>query len=273
MPTNQNGNYSNRYSAEDRQRWQANEQFDERDHENDRDRERDRYRQDLQGERGRFSETERYGYGQGQSGYAAGRYADDPSMQFENRNLSGDREPRGLDDRWSGRGGEAYYGDRGYARGDHGWNPGVDSRERSFDRDRDERGGGQRGGQQGMPGTGRQFMYGRNEQASSTRETSHAGKGPRGYQMSDERLKERVCEALSDDHDVDASDIDVAVKNGEVTLTGVIDDRRAKRLAEECVEGVRGVRDVHNQLRLRANSGPSTQPSSEGTIDPKKARA
>ena len=78
----------------------------------------------------------------------------------------------------------------------------------------------------------------------------HAGKGPAGFQRSDERIKEAVCEALADHDDIDASNIDVAVKGGEVTLSGTVDDRRTKRLAEECVECVRGVKDVQNQLRL-----------------------
>jgi osmotically-inducible protein OsmY len=80
----------------------------------------------------------------------------------------------------------------------------------------------------------------------------HAGKGPVGFQRSDERIRELVCEALTDDGEVDASGIEVSVKGGEVTLTGAIEDRRMKRLAEDCVEAVPGVKDVHNQLRVGA---------------------
>jgi osmotically-inducible protein OsmY len=78
----------------------------------------------------------------------------------------------------------------------------------------------------------------------------HAGKGPVGFQRSDDRVRELVCEALTDDGEVDASRIEVTVKAGEVTLTGAIEDRRMKRLAEDCVEAVPGVKDVHNQLRI-----------------------
>lgn len=78
----------------------------------------------------------------------------------------------------------------------------------------------------------------------------HHGKGPSGFKRSDERVREMVCEALTDDDHVDASNIEVSVKAGEVTLTGTIDDRRMKRLAEDCVERVAGVRDVLNQLRV-----------------------
>ena len=51
--------------------------------------------------------------------------------------------------------------------------------------------------------------------------------------------------------DLDATDIEITVKGGEVTLEGTVSDRRSKRVAEEIVEGVRGVRDVHNRLTIR----------------------
>lgn len=78
----------------------------------------------------------------------------------------------------------------------------------------------------------------------------HRGKGPRGYTRSDERIKETVCEALTDDAHIDASGIDVEVKNGEVTLSGMVPDRRTKRMAEDLVENLSGVRDVTNQLKI-----------------------
>jgi hypothetical protein len=41
------------------------------------------------------------------------------------------------------------------------------------------------------------------------------GRGPKGYRRSDERIREDVCECLSADDRVDASDIDVTVRNCE----------------------------------------------------------
>jgi len=79
----------------------------------------------------------------------------------------------------------------------------------------------------------------------------HRGKGPRNFMQSDERIAERVCEILTDDDRIDASEIDVNVKDGEVTLSGAVDDRRAKRLAEDIIEELPGVRDVQNRLRVR----------------------
>jgi osmotically-inducible protein OsmY len=88
--------------------------------------------------------------------------------------------------------------------------------------------------------------------------TSFAGRGPKGYKRSDDRIKEEVSEMLSRDHNVDASDIEVEVKEGEVTLTGTIPERSMKHLAEECAERTSGVRDVINQLRVKRESTSDT---------------
>lgn len=76
------------------------------------------------------------------------------------------------------------------------------------------------------------------------------GLGPRGYQRSDERIRDDVCEALTRHGHVDASEVDVSVENGEVTLRGTVTDRRQKRTAEDALDGIVGIRDVHNQLRV-----------------------
>jgi osmotically-inducible protein OsmY len=81
----------------------------------------------------------------------------------------------------------------------------------------------------------------------------HSGRGPQGYRRSDERIHEEVCDRLTAHGHVDASEVEVQVKDGEVTLTGKVGDRRQKREAENVAEGVRGVIDVHNQLRLGTN--------------------
>lgn len=78
----------------------------------------------------------------------------------------------------------------------------------------------------------------------------HAGKGPRGYQRSDERIYDEVCELLTDHPDVDANDMEVQVKEGIVTLSGIAHSRTAKRLAEDLAANVPGVHDVQNQLRI-----------------------
>jgi hypothetical protein len=100
----------------------------------------------------------------------------------------------------------------------------------------------------------------------------HRGKGPAGYTRSDDRIRESACEALTDDDHVDATDIEVVVHDGEVTLTGSVDDRETKRRAEDCVLQVTGVRDVQNQLRLRARGQGNRSSAGEVSTD-KKHRA
>jgi hypothetical protein len=77
-----------------------------------------------------------------------------------------------------------------------------------------------------------------------------SGVGPKGYKRSDERIYEEVCEALYRNPLVDASDIEVKVSEGIVTLSGAVDGRNAKREAESCIENLAGVEDIQNELRL-----------------------
>jgi hypothetical protein len=79
----------------------------------------------------------------------------------------------------------------------------------------------------------------------------HIGRGPRGYQRSDSRIEEDVNERLTRHPMLDASDVEVRVTGGEVTLGGMVDSRRAKRMAEDILDTVFGVKDVNNQLRVR----------------------
>ena len=80
----------------------------------------------------------------------------------------------------------------------------------------------------------------------------HRGRGPRGYRRSDERIAEDVNYRLCDDSDLDAREIEVSVADGEVTLTGRVDNKAARRLAEDIAESVLGVRFVGNKLTIRA---------------------
>jgi osmotically-inducible protein OsmY len=93
-----------------------------------------------------------------------------------------------------------------------------------------------------------------------------AGRGPKGYRRSDQRIEEEINDRLMADDRLDASEIEVTVKNGEVTLTGTVDDREAKRRAEDVAESVMGVEDVMNQLRVGSSaSGWSGSRSSQGS--------
>jgi osmotically-inducible protein OsmY len=82
----------------------------------------------------------------------------------------------------------------------------------------------------------------------------HTGRGPKGYQRSDERIREDVSDRLTAHGRIDASDVEVRVQGTEVTLIGFVDSREAKRAAEDLAEDVPGVREVHNQLRIRSHA-------------------
>lgn len=79
----------------------------------------------------------------------------------------------------------------------------------------------------------------------------YQGKGPKGFIRSDEKIREDVCEALYRSSEVDASGIDVDVRDACVYLNGEIENRQMKRMAEEAVENVPGVEDVFNQLTFK----------------------
>lgn len=79
---------------------------------------------------------------------------------------------------------------------------------------------------------------------------THYGRGPRNWRRSDDRIEEDVNDVLTRHPGIDASDVEVKVSNGEVTLDGEVPDRQQKRLAEDIAESVLGVSDVHNNLKV-----------------------
>lgn len=100
------------------------------------------------------------------------------------------------------------------------------------------------------------------EEAARRREMDHRGRGPGNYTRSDERILEDACDNLTDDWRVDARNIQVTVKDGEVTLDGTVEDRGAKRRAEDCVDEISGVKHVQNNLRVQEMTGEETGSSS-----------
>ncbi len=88
------------------------------------------------------------------------------------------------------------------------------------------------------------------------RRDMHRGRGPRGYTRSDDRIREDVSDRLTDNPILDATEIEVVVVSGEVTLSGRVDSRYSKRLAEDVAEDVSGVQHVQNNLRVRDAAMP-----------------
>ncbi len=80
---------------------------------------------------------------------------------------------------------------------------------------------------------------------------AHRGKGPRGYTRSDERIREDVSDLLAEEAQLDPSEVEVSVTDGEVTLDGYVSAKFEKRLAEDWADEVLGVTHVQNNIRVR----------------------
>jgi len=194
-------------------------------------------------------------YGQGSSHGLGPSHAQDPS-----RSSSGNTGYGGSD-----------YGSQGYRSGGRqlggsddwrGGSGGSDWRRSSNDRSSNDRGQWS-GGSWSLPDDparvsrlyeqerDRSFWVNRVSSGSSNERQGYYGKGPKNYTRSDERIREDVCDHLSDDDEIDASEVTVTVRDGEVTLEGTVNDRRAKHRAEDIADNVRGVKDVHNRLSAR----------------------
>jgi osmotically-inducible protein OsmY len=83
---------------------------------------------------------------------------------------------------------------------------------------------------------------------------SYRGKGPKDYHRSEDRIREDVCDRLTDDDMLDATNIQVQVQGDNVILSGTVNNRNQKRRAEDLVEAISGVRDVENRIRVEHGS-------------------
>jgi osmotically-inducible protein OsmY len=92
---------------------------------------------------------------------------------------------------------------------------------------------------------------------------------PKNYVRPDHRIFEEVCELLTDHGDIDASDIEVIVDDGDVILRGTVRSRWARFYTEDLVMLVGGVRDVVNELEIartpdgRELGGPTSDSGSD----------
>jgi osmotically-inducible protein OsmY len=203
------------------------------------------------------------GWGSGsRQGYQSGGYSDDDRYSsrfsggrsggyqsgsgysgFSERGGSGGRSGNyggGYEDRYRGRGYGSYGSD--YPSSERGYTSG---------------GGYEEGGERGwLDKTADEVSswFGDEEAArrrqSDMRQGPHRGRGPSGYTRSDERIKEDINDRLTDYDYIDATNINVEVSGGEVVLSGTVDSRYEKRLAEDIAEDCSGVRNVENRIRV-----------------------
>jgi hypothetical protein len=213
--------------------------------------------------------------GYGQVGYTGGGHSAWESHGAGNQDMGGNYQPyenrydqrMGASGYGSGRsqrtsGSDQQYGSSnyGYGRerrhddGDNNWWDRTKEKVSSWfsdDDDDDRRRNYRSDNRQGS----QQYASGMSSAGSSFRPTGeHRGKGPKGYQRSDDRIREDVCDRLYEDGHVDASDIDVKVEGSEVVLSGSVRSREEKRRAEDVVENIMGVRHVENRIRVNNES-------------------
>lgn len=85
----------------------------------------------------------------------------------------------------------------------------------------------------------------------------HQGRGPQGWRRSDQRVREDVCERLSEDRLIDARGIEVEVRDGVVTLGGEAYGASDPTRASQIARAVHGVKDVRLELSVKPRAGGS----------------
>jgi len=83
------------------------------------------------------------------------------------------------------------------------------------------------------------------------------GIGPRGYLRSPARIYEDICDRLTENPFIDASDIEVAITGAEVTLRGTVDSAVALRQAETIAHETAGVAQIRNEMTVRGTAARS----------------
>jgi hypothetical protein len=97
-------------------------------------------------------------------------------------------------------------------------------------------------------------------------------RGPKGYQRSDERIREDICERLMGAYYIDSSEVTVSVKNGKVLLEGSVPDRNMKHSIENIVDSCLGVVDIENHVRVGTAATPPAASPAGGVPTPAKTR-
>lgn len=97
---------------------------------------------------------------------------------------------------------------------------------------------------------GRRNRWSDDLRSDASRE-SHFGKGPKGYVRSPKRIKDEACDILMKDFALDASDIEVDVKDNILYLRGTVSSRKDKKRAEYLLEDISGISDVQNLLSVK----------------------
>lgn len=104
----------------------------------------------------------------------------------------------------------------------------------------------------GGPGfTGGDYGFGSGSLEPDWRAGRRYPPGPKGYQRSDERLREDISERLMQARYIDSSDVTVEVSGAKVVLEGTVPERRMKHAIEDLADACPGVQDIENRIRVR----------------------
>lgn len=81
-------------------------------------------------------------------------------------------------------------------------------------------------------------------------EGSLRGKGPKGYRPRDDRVQELVCERLTEDPELDASELSITVECDIVKVSGAIQSTRMRDRVLSDIRDVHGVIGVVDDVHL-----------------------
>jgi osmotically-inducible protein OsmY len=88
-------------------------------------------------------------------------------------------------------------------------------------------------------------------------EGEHKGAAPKSERNTQDPVAERVHDLLTEEPWLDATDIDIAVSGGVVTLTGSAPTAEQVALAGKTAAEAEGVTEVKNELAVNINEGNS----------------
>lgn len=215
-------------------------------------------------------------YGRGRGGYSQGsqsRYGGGSEREDYGSSGSSGRSSGYGGGGFTGYGGGSRYGERYGGQGGEDfrgsgsrYSSGYPSSERGYGRDYDQ--GDERGWWDKTSDEVASWFG--DEEAASRRQKDarmsggHRGRGPSGYSRSDDRIKEDLNDRLTDYDYIDATNINVEVGGGEVTLTGTVDNRYEKRMAEDIAEDISGVKNVENRIRVNTGGSSALSTGSQG---------
>lgn len=222
------------------------DEWGDRDYEDSRQASRGRYADE-------FSNANYASYGGGEGG----RYAQPRDQRFDRYSGRFPDSPQGLNsgewrDQYRDGGGLSSRNAQGFdrpARHLYGWQPLDTPHPRDFDREFSQ------DRYQDAERYAQQVRQGRPDLSppEPRRQT------PKGYTRSDSRIEDDICEHLYHANDIDVAEISVTVKNGTVSLSGTVPERRMKHRIEDICERCIGVTDVENRIRVGTQSPATPQ--------------